>query len=202
MRSKCKAGAVVGIICGVAFGLMAEVTVSKQPKMPAENVLASYDCAGTGYSLRNNQDGKRDIGQSFRAPKAAKMTAFSLLALGNVQRGAIDAPFTVTVYESSSQSTLGKVISTQNGKFLGSRNSQVTGQWIVFSLEPVSLNEGKSYTIMLSFDNMAIPNQHQIFNHAGGSGYADGRLWQSRVDGNGFSNSQVNDFSFCVQVQP
>ncbi len=192
--------AIFALIFSAGTMVSAEVKVSADSSAPDKDVIAASSVPEslTGYQWRNNDSGgRRDLGQSFKAAANGTMTAFSVAVAGNVQVGAYNAAFTVTVYESDRSSEMGKAVSTQKGTYLDRFSNPINPGWITFELEAVSLTGGKYYTIIFSWDNLGIARQDQVFasaNHI----YSDGRLWES-ADGKQFKSSTGADLVFCVQ---
>lgn len=193
-------GALIGIVSLSVGSALAAVTVSYDTAIPTNYVLTSFAPATvSGYQWRDNENTERDLGQSFFASSDTTMASFSLLSDGNLQTGAKSAPFTVEIYESSVDDAIGSVVSTQGGIFLANDNAgSIDGAWLTFDIDDIVLTGGNYYTFILSFDNPDVQDQDQTFGLFNGSGYADGRLWQSN-EGAAFASSTVNDFAFVVQ---
>ncbi|MFA5688512.1 MAG: hypothetical protein WC959_05140 [Kiritimatiellales bacterium] len=184
----------------------AAVTVSYDAAMPATNVLTSFVPAGTVNGLQWRDDTanvSRAVGQSFLAVSNAIMDSFSLMAVtsgGSLQSGAVNAPFTVIIYESSSETDLGTAISTQGGNYLSSAPG-LGGQWITFDIEDINLTAGKYYTFTLMWDTPAKAGQSQTFGAATTSeNYPNGRNWRKDGTANwAVANSGLADMAFVVQ---
>lgn len=207
MKTKNIRNALMGgfILAGGAglFSAEASVIVSYDAAIPTSNVLVSYDPdATTGYQWRDNENSKRDLGQSFLAASDVVMDSFSIKSGGNLQNGAKGALFTLTIYESSSAGSLGSTLSSQGGTYL--TEGSISGAWVRFDVDNVNLSSGNYYTVMLSFDTPDVQDQDQVFtlsSVAASSSYADGRSWQAN-EGAAASSSTAYDYGFAVQVVP
>ncbi|GHC09923.1 PEP-CTERM sorting domain-containing protein [Cerasicoccus arenae] len=192
------------IVCSIIFvaqAAIAETVVDVSPTAPDTNIEASFTSGtASGYQWRDNENSRRDLGQSFLADSSFTLDAFSFSALGNVQAGASGASFDVKIFESDNISLIGSAISTQSGTYLTSGSNPVSGNWIVFDLEDVALTAGNYYTIVLSWDSAGVQDQDQVFGMVSGNLYGDGSAWESS-DGVNFS-SLGGDLQFTVQSIP
>ncbi|MFA5688500.1 MAG: hypothetical protein WC959_05080 [Kiritimatiellales bacterium] len=197
------------ILASVAlFGIYAsaEVTVTYSADKPSKNVLTDFapvpeDINGLQWRANDN-NGRRDVGQSFLVSADTVMVAFSFQSYGNLQGGAARAPFTVRIYESRDESTIGKIISTQSGTYL-TPDSSIAKAWVTFNLEKVPLKANRYYTVTLAFDRSNVYKQEQVFCAAAKSDYPKGRNWRAE-DGAPFAYRSVisGDLAFSVQVLP
>lgn len=191
----------LNIIAGMMFFLGTSqadpVVVSWNVEQATGQIVAGYDpVTGSGYAWRNNLSGRRDLGQSFLVLTNTMMDAFSLKAAGNIQNGASMAAFTVKVFESSNESSIGSVLLTQPGTYLSAAQNPVNPGWITFDIEDLSLTAGKYYTVVLSFDNAGVNLQEQVFSVGVPSQYSGGTVWTSA---DGITYSTVNlDLGFVV----
>ena len=196
---------IAGVMLAAGAGLFsaeASVIVSYDAAIPTTNVLTSFDpTTSNGYQWRDNENTERDLGQSFLASTDVTMDSFSFRSGGNLQTGAKNSPFTVTIYKSATDGSLGTAVSTQFGNFLANDDAgSISGAWLTFNIDNIALSAGNYYTFILSFDNHDVQDQDQTFQLSD-EGYSDGRLWQSN-EGAAFASSSVNDFAFAVQIVP
>lgn len=194
------AGLLITVVTGWGAFSDASIMVSVNDTIPTENVLASFDPTIGLSSLqwRDNDSAQRDIGQSFLATSSTIMNSFSLKASGTLQQGAFDAPFTVTIYENSSDDALGSTISTQSGTYF-SAGTAIDEKWMTFDIDNLSLTSGNYYAFVLSFDNAGVADQDQTV-YQSTEGYSSGRRWYSVSDS--FTTSTSYDLAFSVQVVP
>ncbi len=182
-------------------GANAAVLVSMNATAPSTNVEASYATGSpSGYQWRNNTaDGLRDLGQSFLANTSFVMDSFSLQLNGNIQAGVPGAGFTVTLFESVNQSSIGSVLATEGGVMPSLTVGTGAGQWMTFEISNVALTEGNYYTFILSFDTQAA-NRNQTFNTINPGTFTNGRAWQT-TDGVTYTGLG-SDLFFYVQSIP
>lgn len=131
----------------------------------------------TGIQWVNDDSISRSLGQSFLARKNALMDSLSFKAAGNIQPGASEASFTLTIYESAVAKELGTAISTQTGTYMNTSENPINGGWVTFDVEDVNLVAGKYYTCILSFNEAGVMRQSQVFQQS--SGYGKGYLWMT-----------------------
>jgi len=190
------------MLAGAALG---DIILSYDAAMPGENVLTSFMPTGTinGLDWRDNASGSRAVGQSFYVSANTIMDSFSLLANGNPQSGARGAEFTVQVFQSASETSIGSVVSTQTGTYL-SDSTGVSGKWVTFDIDNITLSAGYYYTFTLSFNNSNVASQNQVFSTAASpENYAGGRNWRNDNNaGWAVANGGVADMAFVVQVIP
>lgn len=193
---------------GASISSVAAVTIVNSDLAPTENVVTSFEPgASVGYAWRDNTSAERDLGQSFLAESSFTLDSFSFLTAGNVQFGASGAAYTVTVYEGAditeggSISLLGSAISTQTGNFLTSGSNPVSGDWLIFDVDNVSIVAGHYYTLMLSWDTAGIATQEQVFAVTNPGGYANGRLWEGAGASTNYTSTGL-DLAFTVQSIP
>jgi hypothetical protein len=187
----------------MSFALSAQaVTVSDfGASPPTENVEVSQTIGNASYQWRNNEDSRRDLGQSFLAETSFTLDAFSFQTDGNIQFGASGAGFTVTIYENNNRDAVGSAISTQTGNYITDASNPLAGNWLLFDLaENVDVAAGKYYTIMLSWNVASVTDQDQVFRiNTNGGDYLPGRLWQ--YNGTAFEPLGY-DMAFTVQAIP
>lgn len=178
----------------------ASVVVSVSPTEPSENVEASYTGGSpSGYQWRDNENSRRDLGQSFLAESSFVMESISFRAWGNIQNGASGADFDIAVYESSDKTLMGSEISTSSGAFLTTASNTINGDWITFTFDEVSVTAGNYYTVILSWESAGVTDQDQVLGMVSGNPYDDGYAWES-TDGTNF-NRLGGDLQFSVQSQ-
>ncbi len=180
----------------------ASVTVSYNDAQPTNTVVSYTPPEGemSGYAWANNANPyRRDMGQTFLAPRDFTLHSFSYCLSKGLRSGAVHAPFTVTVFESAIQGRIGTVISKQSGLFLDSRYRPrpAVGGWMTFDIDDLNLKAGNYYTLMLSWDEQAESKRDQGFYVKNPGGYADGNLWVS-ANGKKYSRSP-RDMAFTVQ---
>lgn len=188
----------MSFLIGASASSQALVKTSFSATQPTNQVVIACSPASTsGYDWRNNQNGRRDLGQSFQASSNTVMDAFSLKVAGNIQSGASLAPFTVKVFESMDASSIGSVISEQSGNYLSSAINPINPGWVTFDVEDIDLQAGNYYAVVLSFDRSGEDRQNQVFAAGSASSYSGGGVWTS-ADGAVYSPGGL-DLAFVVQ---
>ncbi len=182
-----------GWICSVDAG----VAVSYVDTQPTTNVVVSYTPAATkGYAWANNDNYRRDLGQSFLAPGNFTMSAISYQLSQGLRSGATNAAITVKVFESTDVSVIGTCISTNTGTYLpaGLDPAPAAGGWVTFDIDDVEVKSGKYYTTMLSFDEYAPLRDQGLY-------YLDGYEGQGfkSADGITYNRATGLDLAFVVQ---
>jgi hypothetical protein len=196
------------ILLGIAMSWLmlpsarADIMLSILTDQPDEFVMAEYaEVAGsTGYQWRNTvSGGRRDLGQSFLADTAFDLAVFSLHSNGNIQVAAREEAYTLTVWESNVDTSIGNIISTQAGTWFDATAPSSSGNWVSFQLEDaLSLTEGNYYTVMLSWDDVG---PSHVWSQNSASGYAGGNIWQS-TDGATYTRITSQDLLFTAQAIP
>lgn len=195
----------IGILMlGAVFtSASADVLLSIPSSQPTEFVKADYsEVAGSsGYQWRNTTS-QRDLGQSFKADTSFDLAVFSLHSNGNVQVNAREQPYTLTVWESSIDTSMGTIKSTQAGTWFDASASS-SGKWVSFELQDaVSLTQDNYYTVMLSWDvGGDASGPSHVWSQNNVSGYTGGNLWQS-TDGTTYSSVTSQDLLFTAQAIP
>lgn len=159
----CFLSLLVAVASLAPLSLFAEVGVTVSETKPTGNVLVEVrDKEGkvrTGnmrwWWTFDGSKGRRDVGQIFSISSDSETATLGRLVLrmSSIQAGekALNAGFTLTVYEYSSAEELseGPAISVQKGYLPGQLGSY---EFLTFELEDVSLQTGKKYAVMLAFD--------------------------------------------------
>lgn len=170
-------GLVLTILIGWVYSAEASLIVSYNASQPVTNIIASYLPAGAvGYAWQTQTDaGRRDLGQSFLATNAFTLDKISFQASAATGANAASAPYKVKIFESAVATSIGSNISTQAGTYLVAGVVANNG-WITFDMDDVNLTAGKTYTVMLSWDNAGASMIQALYNVATGT-YADGKCW-------------------------
>jgi len=190
---------VLSLVGGCFFSMASGVTVTFSETAPSDNVyVAFYPETPAGVVWRNETDGsQRDLGQSFFASSTAVLESFSFQLRGALQVGARNANITVTIYESPTVDSIGEMISSQSGQYVGSGSGATSGGWVTFDVEDVSLTGGRFYTCMLAFADTASVRNQVFAQQSGDSTYTDGRRWM--IENGVFKDSLSSDLAFSVQ---
>ena len=180
----------------------ATVTLSYNDAQPTNTVVSYIPPMEemSGYAWANNANPyRRDMGQTFLAPRDFTMHSFSYCLSKGLRTEAVKAAFTVTVFESTIQGRIGTVISKQSGIYLDSRvrpKPAIDG-WVTFDIEDLDLTKGNFYTLMLSWDQQAESKRDQGFFVKNPGSYAGGNLWVS-ANGKRYSKNKA-DMVFVVR---
>lgn len=189
-----------------AVSLSASVVVTTSLDEPVD-YFASNATGGGGMQWRNDTaNGRRDLGQSFYVDSALDLGAVTYRIVGDasVGAGALNAAFTLSIYNVPSASgvpTAGTAISTQSGTMAGLTGTSADfNKYVTFTLDnPVTLESGKYYAAILSFDNQ-LANQNIVWSVSGTTAvYPDGLLIKT-TDGTTFTTG--NDMVFYVTAIP
>lgn len=192
----------VGSMCCVLEQGKAAVITTLSPTAPVDQVQISYT-VGTPIGLQWRYDvasGRRDVGQSFLATDSFIFDSFSFQLQQTVPSGAPGANFTVSIFESSTISSVGSVISTQTGVLAGLISGSGAGSWITFDIANLAVSSGLYYSFVLSFDAQ-VANQTLNFNSISPGAYAGGSAWISS-NGSAFTVPAGQDLLFYVQSIP
>lgn len=179
----------------------AEVTVNLAAEPPASDVVILQTQTDAGLGWRNEtSEGRRDLGQSFRAPRDFDLDAVTFRLNGNVQPGLPGAEFTLTVY---SVATAGsgpgsrQPLSVQQGHIPRLPAGRGLGEYLTFQIDPVSLRAGEFYLVMLA---LAEPGpQRSLVLEATTREFAEGAAYEDKGDGIKSFNA---DLVFYLQATP
>jgi len=197
------AGLALTVAGGFALPAAADLVVSYSANAPQENVYVSHIVANPNSVEWHGQPSpgvRRDVGQSFFVTNNIIMQSFSLQLGGSLQTEARNAGITMTIYQSDTQTAIGTVVGSQSGQYLGADSGAALDGWVTFTIDDVNLVGGNYYTVMLSFDELAVNRRQALRQQTAGNSFADGRRWFS--DGSTLSDSVEGDLAFSVQAIP
>ena len=197
---KCGTMLLAGALAGLGATANAAVIVSLGATEPSANVEASLTNSTntpTGFSWRNLPTSKRDLGQSFLATSAFTMDVMSFKLSGNIQTGSPGADFTIELFESTTQSSIGSSISTQSATFPNFTGG--SGDWLSFDIDDIAVTSGKYYTFVLAWDSPATSRSINL-SVVTGSEYAGGNVWEDT--GSGLNASNLDVFFIVQSVVP